>query len=559
MLHSGLYQKKSRDSDRDAGFPTGKMTISFRQVYPEYKSLVFETDKKMNTISEEAGKKTKKKTLFLLRILVAFIVVIPVIAGVSANPLPPAERVNSPLDSPAYPATKLPPSQMEWTQATGHAQFSGRQGHSTVVFDDSLWVIAGATPQSFFFSDIWRSDDGVTWSQVTPDAAFGKRAGHRSVIFDDRIWVIGGRDGNTMRPLNDVWYSPDGITWTRATASAPFTPRWDFGITVFDGKIWVIGGSEDGPIRNDVWCSKDGVSWTQVTAHAGFSPRMEPSAVTYQGKIWITGGFDWNRVYNDVWSSDDGVSWTEVTPHAQYVPRRYQNMETAGGKLWVIGGHNGKKTINDLWHTTDGISWTQAYSSKTFPPRYAFTTAVYNDRLWVIAGTTGNDVWYSPELESASLPGMEPRSSSGAVKNQSNGILVTKTVFPVSIKQGTNTSITISVINTGPTPVYDIEIVDTRQQEFRLVEGNTEGAAQIIKPGDTITLTYTVQAKKTGSFRLNRTAVMYAAEDGNYQVVYSDYKTVRVIPSLLDPAPEEPLDIFFRDLFAGINEFDPFA
>jgi hypothetical protein len=389
---------------------------------------------------------------------------------------------------------------------------------------------------------------------VTPAAAFGKRAGHRSVVFDNKIWVIGGRDANTQKPLNDVWYSADGVNWIQATPSAAFTPRWDFGMTVFENRMWVIGGSEDGITHNDVWCSSDGIHWTRPTLHAGFSPRMEPSAVTYKGKIWVTGGFDWAGVYNDVWTSEDGAEWTQVTPHAPFIARRYQNMETADGKVWVIGGYDAKNTINDLWYTTDGISWTQASGYKTFTPRYAFTTAVFNDRLWVIAGTSGNDIWYSEELSS-----MATISSVATQQNQPAKILVTKTVFPSSIKVGTDTMITITVLNKGPLPVHDIEILDTPHPDFPVVTGITQLSTPSIGSDDTIILNYTVHATKPGSFRLNRTAVMYADLDGNYHLAYSGDNNVKVLPSLIAPGPENSPDGFLQDLISWINGFDPFA
>jgi hypothetical protein len=517
--------------------------------------------KKMIRISSGTGKNKRKISCFLCNTLVLLTFLILQVSSVTANPVSPGEVTQVTALGIVQPAPSTvpaadPSSAMEWTPATEHAQFSDRQGHSTVVFDDSLWVIGGmrAKTPSTYFSEVWRSDDGITWTLVTPDAAFGGRAGHRSVVFDNRIWVIGGRDGKTLDPLNDVWYSADGITWTQATASAPFAPRWDFGLTVFDGRMWVLGGSEDGPTHNDVWYSSDGVTWTEATPHAGFSSRMEPSAVTYNGKIWVTGGFDWAGVYNDIWTSEDGVKWTLVSPHAPFIPRRYQNMESAGGKLWVIGGSDGKNTINDVWYTTDGITWTQVTGQSRFPPRYAFTTASFRNQLWVIAGTTGNDVWYSGDLFTTG-----PVSSPGMQTNPPAKIIVTKTVSPSSIKVGTDTMITITVLNKGPFAVHDIEILDTTHQEFPVIGGITRYSAQIIEPDDRRIFTYTVHAIKAGSFQLNRTTVMYADQDGNYRLVYSNYGNIRVLPSLLAPASEEPSDNFIRDLTAWINGFDPFA
>jgi hypothetical protein len=43
------------------------------------------------------------------------------------------------------------------------------------------------------------------WLQTTPAAPFSARSDHTTVVFDNKIWVIGGRDGGGVK--NDVWYS----------------------------------------------------------------------------------------------------------------------------------------------------------------------------------------------------------------------------------------------------------------------------------------------------------------------------------------------------------------
>ena len=100
-----------------------------------------------------------------------------------------------------------------WNQASSSAPWSARQGHSSVVFNDSFWVIGGTGPggAASAKSDAWYSTDGVTGTQATGSAPWGPRLWHSSVVFDDKIWVIGGNKGSTY--YNDVWYSSDGVTW----------------------------------------------------------------------------------------------------------------------------------------------------------------------------------------------------------------------------------------------------------------------------------------------------------------------------------------------------------
>ena len=55
---------------------------------------------------------------------------------------------------------------------------------------------------------MWYSEDGIQWTSATLQAAFPVRSGHSSVIFDNKMWIIGGADNSVAK--NDVWWSEDG-------------------------------------------------------------------------------------------------------------------------------------------------------------------------------------------------------------------------------------------------------------------------------------------------------------------------------------------------------------
>ena len=115
-----------------------------------------------------------------------------------------------------------------WVQATGDAAWSGRNEHTSVVFDNKLWVLGGYS--SGYKNDVWYSEDGVTWTQATSDAGWSGRDNYTSVVFDDKLWVIGGD------PKDDVWYSEDGENWTLATSSAGWSTRNRHSSVIFDNK-----------------------------------------------------------------------------------------------------------------------------------------------------------------------------------------------------------------------------------------------------------------------------------------------------------------------------------
>ena len=115
-------------------------------------------------------------------------------------------------------------AQMVWSRATDSAGWSARTNHSSVVYDNKIWVIGGYDPTGFK-RDVWYSTDGVSWIQATDSAGWSPRMKHSSVVFDNKIWVIGGESNVRPYNRNDVWYSTDGVNWTQATDSAGWSRR----------------------------------------------------------------------------------------------------------------------------------------------------------------------------------------------------------------------------------------------------------------------------------------------------------------------------------------------
>ena len=281
-----------------------------------------------------------------------------------------------------------------WFQTTANAGWSARSSHTSVVFDDKLWVIGGYDGSRE--DDVWYSEDGVTWTQAIATAGWSARYNHTSVVFDDKLWVLGGYDGSQE---DDVWYSEDGVTWTQATATAGWSARRRHSSVVFDDKLWVIGGYDGSNSLNDVWYSEDGVTWIQATASAGWSARYEHTSVVFDDKLWVIGGDDGSS-QDDVWYSEDGVNWTQATATAGWSARYEHTSVVFDDKLWVIGSYDGSRQ-NDVWYSADGESWQEATTTAGWSGRNSHTSVVFNDKLWVLGGYDGSredDVWYSPLL-----------------------------------------------------------------------------------------------------------------------------------------------------------------
>jgi hypothetical protein len=244
-----------------------------------------------------------------------------------------------------------------WTQVTVSAAFPGRRGHTAIVFDNKIWVIGGindSTSEAEYLNDVWYSSDGINWTEATASAEFSGRGFHTSAVFDNKLWVIAGTSlaGSLGDLPNDVWYSSDGVTWVAATVATEFHGRANHETQVFDNKLWVIGGGsahDPNARENSVWYSSNGITWTEAAEHAAFPGRIGHSSVVFDGKLWVLGGFDKDNNYlNDIWSSSDGVTWFQ-TPNTEGLPKKHAHSSVVfNHKIWIIAGDKAGYQ-NDVW------------------------------------------------------------------------------------------------------------------------------------------------------------------------------------------------------------------
>ena len=303
--------------------------------------------------------------------------------------------------------------------------WSPRSGHTSVVFQNKIWVLGGVDNLRRY-NDVWSSPDGSTWTESTPPGSASKNVGganknwwgirhsHTSVVFKGKIWLLGGRPGGTTR-VNDVWSSADGSTWTESTPkdkdgntvakkTAGKDKNWwavrsEHTSVVFDPdgngeRIWVIGG-RSALFYNDVWSSADGETWIEESAQAGASVgwaiRASHSSAVFDNKIWIIGGWANRRNSNSVWYSTNGRAWTRDT----YLPHGVSNTSAVKYKdrLWSLGGDSRKESF---WSSASpATEWTaentlSAYNTHT-------QAVVFKNRIWLLGGyyegNRTNRVW----------------------------------------------------------------------------------------------------------------------------------------------------------------------
>jgi hypothetical protein len=234
---------------------------------------------------------------------------------------------------------------------TDAAPFLPRQGHTAIVFNDKLWVIAGATPKGspVFYSraDVWNTSDGITWEKVTDSAAFTPRTWHASAVFDGKMWVLGGQETRKLAvQLGDAWYSADGVTWTQANAKA-FSPRSFLKALVYRNNLWILGGNNGHALLTDILSSPDGATWATAVGVSGFSPTDHFfTASTYRGgQIYIADN-------QNVLNSTDMVHWSSIL--TQGPPARLGLLEL-GARLYAIGTYmQGTSVTSSVYSSETG-------------------------------------------------------------------------------------------------------------------------------------------------------------------------------------------------------------
>jgi uncharacterized repeat protein (TIGR01451 family) len=91
-------------------------------------------------------------------------------------------------------------------------------------------------------------------------------------------------------------------------------------------------------------------------------------------------------------------------------------------------------------------------------------------------------------------------SDSVEVEVETPSITINKTMSPTLLLQGEEATVTVKVINTGGTPIFNLTVTDTVPKDFNVTVGNLSLQTPILEVGDKLNLNYTVLALADGVY-----------------------------------------------------------
>ena len=202
--------------------------------------------------------------------------------------------------------------------------WSPRNGHTLTEFNGDLWLIGGFNYESRYLEDIWKldpSDMEHGWKCVSQRNSWEGREGHSTIVYKNSLWILGGIASSGVK--NDIWTSKDGITWEGDFETPPWCGRCFHSVISFNGKLWLIAGSAQKSAMKDMYVSTNGHEWELFDENLPFTPRFGSGTCIYDDKIWFVGGSDGKEkaFNNEVWTFSEEEEWRKFPVQSPWSPR----------------------------------------------------------------------------------------------------------------------------------------------------------------------------------------------------------------------------------------------
>ena len=87
---------------------------------------------------------------------------------------------------------------VNWIRVTQAAPWGPRSWFSSIVYRDRMWVLGGFSDRSNLYQhlnhgDVWYSNDGKNWTELKSEVMWTARHEHSTLVFQDKIWIAGGK------------------------------------------------------------------------------------------------------------------------------------------------------------------------------------------------------------------------------------------------------------------------------------------------------------------------------------------------------------------------------
>jgi hypothetical protein len=152
-------------------------------------------------------------------------------------------------------------------------------------------------PSTNFYTEVYRTSDGVTWTEIGNLPAANVSTGI-ALKYGNDFYVFGGGQyvgAGVVSWNTDIYKSTNnGVTWTTIASALPNDMRAGYpsGV-VWDNKIWYLMGSDTtGNNAPGLWYTTDFTSWTQLYDNP--RARHAEQLCVQSDKLHIVAGNMWN-------------------------------------------------------------------------------------------------------------------------------------------------------------------------------------------------------------------------------------------------------------------------
>ena len=280
------------------------------------------------------------------------------------------------------------------------------------------------------FSSIFAQERAPAWEALAnmPTPRFG----HSAVIYQGKIWVIAGKSqvNNTLNTVD--CFDLEKKEWESCPAKLIHS-RFDAAAVVYQNKIFVIGGRNDRQILNSVeYYDSDAGQWKEF-APLGY-PRWGASAVVYKDILFVINGITNKSI---IPTPVDSVEFWDEAADTWQTSKDWQLIQARGfaqsvvmdSFVYTLGGSWFDNKL-DILERFGWASGTVTLNSLQYPRVY-FSAVTVKQLIYIIGGIglNGSELlhstidYFSPLLNewyTLKIPISKPRASLASVSDDTS-------------------------------------------------------------------------------------------------------------------------------------------